>query len=153
MNKKYLGLIVAIVIVIGVIYGVSYKKQITENAAIVPNTTEKVVTEKKVVCKVGPEVEGDWCRIPTGGRLILSMTGDAFYDNGDYYSFSRNGKDQGVHLYKTENFICSDHPEAISCDGLTKLILIESGSKDFYINIFTQLNDTYMQTRKDTDPM
>ena len=153
MNKKYIGLLIIIIILIGVIYGISHKKQIQDNTVIVPSTTEKVVTEKKIVCKVGPEVEGDWCRIPTGGRLILSMTGDAFYDNGDYYSFSRGDTDQGVRLYKTENFVCSDHPEAISCDGSTKLILIGSGSKDFYNNILKQLNDTYMQTRKEGDPM
>jgi hypothetical protein len=80
------------------------------------------------------------------------MTGDAVYDNGNHYTFSRNNVDQGVRLYKTENFLCSDHSEATSCDGATKLLLTASGSKDFYNSILTQLKDTYLQTRKDTDP-
>lgn len=153
MNKKYVGFIFAIIIVIGIIYGISHKKQVQDNTIIVPGTAKKIVIEKKVICKIGPEVESDWCKLPTGQRLLLSMTGDTVYDNGDYYSFSRSDTDQGVRLYKIENFVCSDHLEATSCDGSTKFILTEPGSKDFYNNILRQLNETYLQTRKDTDPM
>lgn len=153
MNKKYVGFIFAIIIVIGIIYGISHKKQVQENKEIVSDSMPKVVIEKKVVCKVGPEVEGDWCKLPTGQRLLLSFTGDVVYDNGDYYSFSRKDIDQGVRLYKAENFTCSQHPEAVSCDGSTKFILTASGSKDFYNSILEQLNNIYLQTRKDTDSM
>lgn len=150
--KKIFWLVVVIIVIIVIIFVVYKKTGVPENPMATSNITETATSEKKVICNVGPEVESDWCKLPTGQQLLLSMTGDSVYDNGDYYSFSRKNIDQGVYLYKPNKIKCAEHTEALSCDGGTNLLLIPSGSKDFYISILKQINDTYLQMRKDTDP-
>jgi signal peptidase I len=149
--KKIFWLVVLIIIIVVIVLAVRKTKTVPENSIITSNNTETTTSEKRVICNVGPEVESDWCKLPTGQQLLLGMKGDVVYDNGYYYSFSRNNIDQGVRLWKTDNFMCSDHIEMVECDNSNKLTVSVSGSRDFYNNILNMLKDTSLQTRKNTD--
>lgn len=140
-----LGILIAVVIVIGIFLIKKPNKAMNKNPQITNQATENKIIKKDLVCE-SFELEGETC-VLVGAKFPIE-TGEAVYDQGEYYGFYQDREiEASVHIYKASAFNCIDVKNVFSCDERTKTTLVKNDdtSKASFVRIIKYLTDTDYQ--------
>ncbi len=150
MNNALKNIVIAILVialVVVIVALVKKPKTIINNAGSSAKVVQQNVaaSQKTLVCEAF-ELETETCVLP-GAKFPIG-TGEAVYDQGEYYGFYQDRKiEASVHIYKTSAFNCGDAENVISCDERTKTTLVKNDdtSKVSFARITKYLADADYQ--------